>query len=85
MPDKKDFEQIKKEIKKVVAEIAELAEEEIKEEARFVEDLGIDSMKALEIAAAVEKKYKIPIPEEDIPKIQSLASVYELVENKLKK
>ena len=36
-------------------------------------------MKALEIAAAVEKKYKIIIPEGEIPKIKNLAQVIDMV------
>lgn len=85
MPEAKDLEAIKKEIRTMVAKIAETSEENIKDDANFVEDLGVDSMMALEIVAAVEKKYKIPIPEEEIPKIQSLTSVFELIEKSLKK
>ena len=85
MAESYDIEDIKKEIKKMVSDIAEIPEEEIKDEARFAEDLGIDSMMALEIVASIEKKYKIVIPEEKIPIISSLQNVYELMEEFLKK
>ena len=75
-----NIEDAKKEIKKMVADIAEISEEEIKDDARFAEDLGIDSMMALEIVASIEKKYKIVIPEEKIPTIRSLQNVCELME-----
>ena len=75
-----NIEDAKKEIKKMVSDIAEIPEEEVKDEARFAEDLGIDSMMALEIVASIEKKYKIVIPEEKIPTIRSLQNVYELME-----
>ena len=75
-----NIEDVKKEIKKMVSDIAEIPEGEIKDEARFAEDLGIDSMMALEIVASIEKKYKIIIPEEKIPTIRSLQNVYELME-----
>ena len=79
MPEKINIEEVKKEIKKMVSDIAEIPEEEIKDNAQFAEDLGIDSMMALEIVASVEKKYKVVIPEEKIPTIRSLENVYQLL------
>ncbi len=81
---KKISSEIKKEVKKKVSEITEVSGDKLKENTKFVEDLGIDSMMALEIVASIEKKYKIVIPEEDIPKISSLGDIYALLEKKLK-
>jgi acyl carrier protein len=50
---KNNFEEIKKEVKAKVAEIAEIPEEKLTEDAKFVEDLGVDSMMALEIVASI--------------------------------
>lgn len=77
-------EQMKKEIKKKVAEITELSEDKLKEDAKFVEDLGVDSMMALEIVASLEKKYKVVIPEDQIPKVRSLNDIYELLDKLMK-
>ena len=85
MPDGINFEEIKKEIRKLIPEIAEIPEEEIKDDARFAEDLGIDSMMALEVVASIEKKYKVVIPEAEIPNIRSLQNVYELLGKLLNK
>jgi acyl carrier protein len=85
MSEKVDFEKVKKEVKEIVSQIAEIPEEQLKEDARFVEDLGIDSMMALEVVASIEKKYKVVIPEEEIPVIRSLQNVYDLLEKLLKK
>ena len=82
--EKSNFDEIKKEVKKKVSEITEVPEEKLTEEARFVEDLGVDSMMALEIVASIEKKYKVTVPEEDIPKMRSLKDVYELLQRKMK-
>lgn len=81
---KNNFKDIKKEVKTKVSEITEIPEERLKEDARFVEDLGVDSMMALEIVASIEKKYKIAIREEDIPKISNLKGIYELLEKAMK-
>lgn len=77
---KKDFEEIKLEVRKLVSDITEIPEKNLKEDAKFVEDLGIDSMMALEIVASLEKKYKITIPEDQIPNVRSLKNVYEMLE-----
>jgi len=81
---RKEVGDIKKEIKKVVSEIVEVPESELKEDADF-QDLGVDSMMALEIVATIEKKFKIVIPEEEIPKATNLKKIYELVERLKKK
>ncbi|MGA1795526.1 MAG: acyl carrier protein [bacterium] len=71
-------------IRTIVAEIAEIDEEEIKGDSNFVEDLGFDSMMALEILAKLEKIYKIRIPEEELTKLVNLDQTVELVQRSLK-
>ena len=82
MPKTIDLEKQRKEVRKMVAEIAEIPEKDLKDDARFSEDLGVDSMKALEIVATIEKKFKVIIPENKIPGIRSLKNVYALIESK---
>ncbi len=60
------------EIRDIIAVIIEKKPEEITGDARFFEDLGVDSMMALEILAAIEKKYKISIPEEKLAQLTTL-------------
>lgn len=60
---------LEQDIRDLIAEIVELDPAQIDPDANLVEGLGMDSMMALEILAAMEKKYKIRIPEEDLPKI----------------
>ena len=81
---KKDFEEIKKEVKKSISGITEIPEADIKEDAGFIEDLGMDSMMALEIIASIEKKYKLVVPEKDIPSLRTLNDIYTLLEKLLK-
>jgi acyl carrier protein len=83
MSDSSSIGDYKNEIKKLVAEIAEKNVDEIKDDARFSEDLGIDSMMALEIVATIEKKYKVVIPEAEIPNIRSMQNVYDLLKRLL--
>jgi len=63
---------VEEEIKDLVATIIEKPANEIDPEANFFKDLGVDSMMALEILAAIEKKYKISIPEEKLAQLTTL-------------
>ena len=74
-------EQIRSELKELIAEILETGPEEIKDDARFVQDIGMDSMMALEVLASLEKKYRIVIPEEELLKFTTLNDTVEVVSN----
>ncbi len=65
------------EIKGMVAEIIEVPVEKLTPDADFFKDLNVDSLKAIEIVAVFEKKYRVIIPENDIPKIRSLRQLTE--------
>lgn len=60
------------EIKKIVADVIEVDEKEFDGGTKFVDDLDVDSMMALEILVAIEKKYRIKIPEERLENITNL-------------
>ncbi|MBN3039686.1 MAG: acyl carrier protein [Candidatus Omnitrophica bacterium] len=79
----KNIDKIKQEVKSLVSDITEIPEADLAEDAKFTEDLGVDSMMALEIVASIEKKYKTPVPEEKIPNLQSLKDIYDLLEELL--
>jgi acyl carrier protein len=65
-------DQLYDEIKEIVAYIIEEEPEDIDGDAVFVKEYDVDSMMALEILAAIEKKYKIKIPEERLVNITTL-------------
>ena len=73
---------IEKEIKAIIADVSGYDEDEITLETNIVHDLEVDSIKAIEITVAIEKKFKISVREEDVPRIVSVKEAVELV-NKL--
>jgi len=75
---------VEQEVRDLIADIIEMESSEIDAGAHLVEDLGMDSMMALEILAALEKKYKIKLPEEELPKITSVNRAIELVKQYVK-
>lgn len=71
---------LEQEVRDIIAEIIEKDAKQITFDAHLINDLGADSMMALEILAALEKKYKVVVPEEELPKLTSLGKIMELVE-----
>ena len=74
---------VDKDIRELLAEILETEPEKIEGDASFVKDLGMDSMMALEVLAAIERKYRIVIPEESLPRFTSLNATVDLVKELL--
>ena len=74
---------IEKEIIAIISDVSGFEPEEIKPDTNFANDLEIDSIKAIEITVAIEKKYKISVRDEDVPKIVTLGDAVELVHNLL--
>lgn len=73
---------VEKEIISIIAEVSGFDEEEITSEKNFYKDLEIDSIKAIEITVAIEKKFKISVRDEDVPNISTVKQAVDLV-NKL--
>lgn len=77
---------VEKEIVSIIAEISGFEEEEIAPDKNFFDDLEIDSIKAIEITVAIEKKFKISVRDEDVPNIttvrEAVAMVNSLIDEK---
>ncbi len=70
--------EIKDELVRMIASIAEIPETEVQEHVALRE-LGVDSLMALELVAMVEKRFKIEIPEEEIAQVRTLADILKLI------
>lgn len=66
-------------IKDVVCEILEIEPEEVTETSLFKEDHDADSLRAIEILAALEKTFKVTINQAELPRMINLNSVYDVV------
>lgn len=52
-------------VKKVTAELLGLDVAEIKDDSRFIEDLGAQSVQAVELIAGFEEEFEVELEEED--------------------
>lgn len=75
-------EDIAKEIITIISDVSGFDEEEITPDKNFFKDLEVDSIKAIEITVAIEKKFKISVRDEDVPNITTVKEAVDLV-NKL--
>jgi len=69
-------------IKEVVAEQLDVSVDEIKEDSKFVEDLGADSLDVVELVMALEEEFGVEIPDEDAEKIQTVKDALDYIKSK---
>jgi len=67
------------EIIPIIADVSGYEPEEITPETKLADDLEIDSIKAIEIIVAIEKRYKVSVRDEDVPKIATVGDTIALV------
>ena len=51
---------------------------------KLEDDLGLDSLDRVELWTAMEKRYKIDIPEEEVIQMKTVSDVIEIIEKALK-
>lgn len=71
---------VRSEVLEIISTVLEKEPHEIKSDAHLMNDLGADSMMALEILASLEKKFRIMIPEDKLKDLTSLDTIVSLVE-----
>jgi len=59
-------------VKKIVVEQLGVKEEEVTNDASFVDDLGADSLDTVELVMALEEEFETEIPDEDAEKITTI-------------
>lgn len=68
------------EVREVVVEQLNVNPDEVKLEAKFVEDLGADSLDVVELVMALEEKFDIEIPDSEAEKIQTVQDAVSFIE-----
>ena len=70
-------------VKTVIAEQLGVKPEEVTDQAKFVDDLGADSLDTVELVMALEEEYGIEIPDEDAEKLTTVGDAIKYIEEKL--
>lgn len=78
-------ENLEERVKKIIVEQLAVDASEVVNEAKFVQDLGADSLDTVELVMALEEEFDIEIPDEDAEKIQKVQEATDYITNKLAK
>ena len=70
-------------LKKIIAEVLNVAEEELTMDTTFVDDLGADSLDVFQIIMGLEEEFDIEIPNEEAEKIVTVGDAVEQIKNAL--
>lgn len=70
---------VEQEIISIISDVSGFEPEEIKPDTNLQNELEIDSIKAIEITVAIEKKFKIQVRDEDVPNITTLRQAVDVV------
>ncbi|MCG6875646.1 MAG: acyl carrier protein [Betaproteobacteria bacterium] len=73
------MENVDQRVKKIVAEQLGVNESEIKNESRFVDDLGADSLDTVELVMALEEEFETEIPDEEAEKITTVQQAIDYI------
>ena len=69
-------------VKEIVAEELSVDAGVVTPQARFVEDLGADSLDVVELVMRFEEEFEIEIPDEDAEKITTVGDAVDYIEKK---
>lgn len=69
-------------IKQIIADQLGVKKEEVTDNAKFVDDLGADSLDTVELVMALEEEFGIEIPDEDAEKLSTVGDALRYIEEK---
>ncbi len=69
-------------IKQIIADQLGVKKEEVTDNAKFVDDLGADSLDTVELVMALEEEFGIEIPDEDAEKLATVGDALRYIEEK---
>lgn len=70
-------------VKAMIVEQLGVSEAEVVVEARFIDDLGADSLDIVELIMALEDEYGIEIPDEDAEKMETVGDAIRYIDERL--
>jgi len=72
-------------IKDIIVEQLSVNAEQVTPEAKFIEDLGADSLDIVELVMAFEEEFGVEVPDTDAEKLLSVGDVVKYIEDKQSK
>ena len=73
---------ISEKVKGIIVEQLGVDQDQVTEDASFVDDLGADSLDIVELVMSIEENFDIEIPDEDAEKLQTIGDAISYVEER---
>ncbi len=73
---------LEQKVKEIIVDQLGVDENEVTENAHFIEDLGADSLDTVELVMAFEEEFSIEIPDEDAEKITTVGTAINYLKEK---
>ncbi len=73
-------ENIEAKVKEIIVDQLSVSADQVTSEAKFIEDLGADSLDTVELVMAFEEEFGIEVPDEEAEKLQSVSDVVTYIE-----
>jgi len=70
-------------VKEIIVETVSCSAEDVTMEAKLMENLGIDSLDAMELNMALEEAYGISIPDEDLASFVAVKDIVNYIDKKI--
>jgi acyl carrier protein len=74
-----DHDEIFDKVKEVVVDQLSVEEDDVSEDASFVDDLGADSLDIVELVMALEEQFGVSIPDEQAEKIKTVGDAVSFI------
>jgi acyl carrier protein len=78
-PWMRDMERLERQLSRLIAEILDVGDAEIKLSMRIMEDLGADSLETVELLTAIEEHFGIEVPDDIIERVLTVQDLLDYV------
>ena len=69
-------------VREIIAEQLGVKKEEVTDDAKFIDDLGADSLDTVELVMALEEEFGVEIPDEDAEKMATVGEAIKYIQQK---
>ncbi len=73
---------IEERVKQIIVDQLQVNPEQVTDEAKFIDDLGADSLDTVELVMAFEEEFGLEVPDDDAEKLQSVGDVINYIKDK---
>ena len=71
-------------VRDIIVEQLGVNADQVTTEAKFIEDLGADSLDTVELVMAFEEEFSVEVPDEDAEKLQTVGDVIKYIQERAK-